>query len=221
MKSYYEILELVKNGKEPKLLVLKLNCGSRLYKANYDQEEFNYYGLADSNLEDSNFKYYLADTLLESQMFDEIIEVKEVCHKCGEYAAEYNQTYCEFCLGISKNKKKIKKLSYQQIGTYQLDQGLIDLIHTKNKKIQNQKDELNHLYKQRDKFKKNHEYLKQELNKLKKENQQLKLEKAQESHNDSLTIFELNLKVKLMEQEIATLQAVVPKKYRYNIIQIK
>lgn len=37
----------------------------------------------------------------------EIIEEKEMCHKCHKYPAEYNQTYCEFCLGISKEEKKI------------------------------------------------------------------------------------------------------------------
>ena len=37
----------------------------------------------------------------------EIIEEKEMCHNCHKYLAEYNQTYCEFCLGISKEEKKI------------------------------------------------------------------------------------------------------------------
>ena len=40
----------------------------------------------------------------------EIIEEKEMCHKCGKYPAEYNQTYCEFCLGISEEDKKIEKI---------------------------------------------------------------------------------------------------------------
>ena len=59
------------------------------------------------------------DTLLGSYIFDknrlndkvEIIEEKEMCHKCGKYPAEYNQTYCEFCLGISEEDKKIEKLN--------------------------------------------------------------------------------------------------------------
>ena len=41
----------------------------------------------------------------------EIIEKKEMCHKCHKYPAEYNQTYCEFCLGIGEDKK-IKKIKY-------------------------------------------------------------------------------------------------------------
>lgn len=28
------------------------------------------------------------------------MEEKNLCRRCGEYPAEYNQTYCEFCLGI-------------------------------------------------------------------------------------------------------------------------
>ena len=39
----------------------------------------------------------------------EILE-KEMCHKCHKYPAEYNQTYCEFCLGISKLEEKDKQL---------------------------------------------------------------------------------------------------------------
>lgn len=31
--------------------------------------------------------------------------INEMCHKCHKYSAEYNQTYCEFCLGISKLKE--------------------------------------------------------------------------------------------------------------------
>lgn len=38
-----------------------------------------------------------------------VIEEKEMCHKCHKYPAEYNQTYCEFCLGIGEDKR-IEKL---------------------------------------------------------------------------------------------------------------
>lgn len=40
-----------------------------------------------------------------------IKEEKEMCHKCGKYPSEYNQTYCEFCLGISEEDKKIEKIT--------------------------------------------------------------------------------------------------------------
>lgn len=38
------------------------------------------------------------------------VEEVEMCHKCHKHLAEYNQTYCEFCLGISEEDKKIKKI---------------------------------------------------------------------------------------------------------------
>jgi len=38
----------------------------------------------------------------------EILQEKEICHKCHKYPAEYNQTYCEFCLGISKLEEEKK-----------------------------------------------------------------------------------------------------------------
>lgn len=37
-------------------------------------------------------------------------EIKEMCHKCKKYPAEYNQTYCEFCLGISNKDDYITNL---------------------------------------------------------------------------------------------------------------
>ena len=37
---------------------------------------------------------------------------KEKCHKCKIYNAEYNQTECEFCLGISEKKPDINIIEY-------------------------------------------------------------------------------------------------------------
>ena len=36
---------------------------------------------------------------------------KEKCHKCKRYNAEYNQTECEFCLGISNKDDYIEQLN--------------------------------------------------------------------------------------------------------------
>ena len=57
----------------------------------------------------------------------EIIEEKEMCHKCGKYPAEYNQTYCEFCLGISEEDKKIEplKLNNSDVWTGRTNEDLI------------------------------------------------------------------------------------------------
>ena len=77
MISYLELLQMVKNGNAPDLIYLHLNCGKAYYQMYYDGGEFDYYGICDENDEDENFKYYLADTLLESQMIEENIEIIE------------------------------------------------------------------------------------------------------------------------------------------------
>ena len=38
---------------------------------------------------------------------------KEICHKCKKYPAEYNQTECEFCMGISTKDEYISELEKQ------------------------------------------------------------------------------------------------------------
>lgn len=75
MISYLELLNRVKNNDVADLILLKLNCGERYYQAYYDNDEFNYYGLCNEDEENADFRYYLSETLLESQMFDEIIEI--------------------------------------------------------------------------------------------------------------------------------------------------
>lgn len=77
MISYYDLLGMIKEGNEPDLVRLRLNCGEVYYQAFYDGDEFNYYGLFDGDNENDDFKYYLADSLLESQMFEKNIEVIE------------------------------------------------------------------------------------------------------------------------------------------------
>lgn len=77
MISYYDLLNTIKRGEAPDLIELKLNCGERYYQAFYDNDEFNYYGLCDEDLENFDFHYYLSDTLLESQMFDKCIKIIE------------------------------------------------------------------------------------------------------------------------------------------------
>lgn len=92
--SYYDLLELIKKGEEPDLIKLVMNCGERYYQAFYDYGEFSYYGLSENDEnEDENFKYYLADTLLESEMFDdniEIIEQPKKIEKIGVWYSLYN-----------------------------------------------------------------------------------------------------------------------------------
>lgn len=77
MISYYELLKMIKDGEEPQLIVLHMNCGSMEYQPIYDDGEFNYYEICDKKLENDNFRFYLGDTLLESQMIEPNIEIVE------------------------------------------------------------------------------------------------------------------------------------------------
>ena len=75
MISYLELLQLIKEGHEPQLIKLKLNCGERYYQPVYDLGNFNYYSLTNDEDEDENFNYYLAETMLESQMIEKNIKI--------------------------------------------------------------------------------------------------------------------------------------------------
>lgn len=75
MISYLELLHLVKNGRKIDLVELNLNCGKAYYRAYYDDGKFNYFGLSNKKREDVNFDYFLANSLLESQMFEKNIKI--------------------------------------------------------------------------------------------------------------------------------------------------
>lgn len=78
--SYFELLQLINDGEIPEKLKVHLTSEYRIYKADYDQGDFNGYILEDHYKEDDDFKYYLADCFLESMMFDSIIEIVEKCN---------------------------------------------------------------------------------------------------------------------------------------------
>ena len=77
MISYYELLAMVKEGKEPKRIRVHLtSTTSAIYCAEYDiDNSFNYYKLENENEENEMVKYYLCECFLESNMFDKDIEI--------------------------------------------------------------------------------------------------------------------------------------------------
>lgn len=75
MINYYELLGMIKEGKEPKKIKAHLTSTPKIYKAQYDGKEFNYYELDDSEEEDDDYKDYLAECFLESSMFEQNIEI--------------------------------------------------------------------------------------------------------------------------------------------------
>lgn len=111
MISYFELLQLIKDGKEPKKIKLYLisdNIGKE-YKAEYDCCDFSYYGLANMDEENENYKYYLSECFLESNMFDkkiEIIEEKKIPEKLENEHEFYSYVKYE------ENKNEIDKVLY-------------------------------------------------------------------------------------------------------------
>lgn len=77
MISYYDLLDMIQDGEEPQLIVLHLNCGSMEYQPVYDDGEFSHYERVPKDHQSENFKFYLSDTLLESQMIEPNIEIVE------------------------------------------------------------------------------------------------------------------------------------------------
>lgn len=120
MISYYDLLGMIKEGKEPKEIVLQLNCGTRTYIPEYDGGEFFLYKLKNMDLENEDFHYYLSDTLLESQMLEKCITVingkedlkKEMSKLQSEIDLLSNEVQKEYSKVIS-NRDRINYMKEQ------------------------------------------------------------------------------------------------------------
>ena len=110
--SYLDLLNKLSIEIIPDLIKLELNCGERYYQAFYDGGEFNYYGLCDAHLEDEDFKYYLSDTLLESQMFEDNIEIIEE-DKEIEKIKWNEKSQCQSFMSINKADEMLMSRSEQ------------------------------------------------------------------------------------------------------------
>jgi len=105
-----DLLNKIANGEEiPK----KIKIGNIIWT--FDKKEKTYF-MNDTCVE----LFYVENITKKLNDEVEILEEKEMCHKCHKYPAEYNQTYCEFCLGISElEEKKIpEKLNYKYINSF-------------------------------------------------------------------------------------------------------
>ncbi len=93
-----DLLIKIANGEKPKRF--KLFLGNNVYEYELS-DNGNYYEkeTEEEFTESINLTFCLNNRV-------EIIK-EEMCHKCHKYPAEHNQTYCEFCLCISKEEKKI------------------------------------------------------------------------------------------------------------------
>ena len=77
MISYYELLGMIKEDKAPKKIRLHLTSKPKIYKAVYDFGDFNYYTLYEEEIIDDDYKVYLSECFLESDMFEKNIEIIE------------------------------------------------------------------------------------------------------------------------------------------------
>ena len=104
MISYYELLGMIKEGNIPKKIKLHMCGTTRIYVADYDGEDFSNYWLENINDESDDFRCYLAECFLESDMFEENIEIIEEDKKIEhidinyfddeEYTAEQRINLC-------------------------------------------------------------------------------------------------------------------------------
>ena len=76
MISYYELLGMIKEDKEPNKIKVHLTSIPQVYVREDDLDDtFSYYGLEEEEKEDSDYHYYLAECFLESDMFEKNIEI--------------------------------------------------------------------------------------------------------------------------------------------------
>lgn len=75
MISYYELLGMINEGEAPRKLRVYLTGHPREYEAIDDIDGFSYYSLIGEA--DDDYRYYLAESYVESCMFDDNIEIIE------------------------------------------------------------------------------------------------------------------------------------------------
>lgn len=74
MISYYELLGMIKEDKAPNKIKVHLTSKPRVYEAQYDESDFSHYFIYDGDA-DEDYHYYLTECFLESDMFDDKIEI--------------------------------------------------------------------------------------------------------------------------------------------------
>lgn len=101
MISYYELLGMIKDGIIPEEVELDLRCADEpcIYRIDYDAGEFNCYVLKEDNKENHNYRYFLNECLLDSDVFDKnikIIEKEEGKLRPCKYKDCGNEKYFEY-----------------------------------------------------------------------------------------------------------------------------
>lgn len=89
MISYYELLGMIKDGNIPNKIKLHMCGTSRIYVADYDDEDFSNYCLENIDDKSDDFRCYLGECFLESDMFKEDIEIIEENNKIEHIDINY------------------------------------------------------------------------------------------------------------------------------------
>lgn len=106
--TIYDLLGMIKDNKAPKKIYY--NYDTYVYdKVAKDYKDINSCSyISEYMLNDGMGKFLNKEVEILGTTITLQTNAKEMCHNCEKYPAEYNQTYCEFCLGITP--KKIEKL---------------------------------------------------------------------------------------------------------------
>ena len=132
MISYYELLGMIKDDNIPKKIKLHMCGTTRIYVADYEDEDFSNYCLENINDESDDFRCYLAECFLESDMFEENIEITEEDKKI-EKIVKLNNVGNAKDLGEFEDK--------QQLNNHILKDKINELIDEINKIKESAKDE--------------------------------------------------------------------------------
>lgn len=106
MISYYELLGMIKEGKEPNKIKVHLNSTPKIYLKDDDIYEYCYYILDSKEIEDENYKDYLMDSFIESMMFEKNIEILE------EKTKKQTMTIIELFNKIANKEKVPTQITY-------------------------------------------------------------------------------------------------------------
>jgi len=120
MISYYELLGMIKEGKEPNKLRFHQVGTSKTYVREDDIDGSCWYVLENDCDCDDNFRTYLSDCLLECDMFDEKIEILDEKNINDKARFQYSEIPSwfekkELIKAINKNFEKHQKAIYEII----------------------------------------------------------------------------------------------------------
>lgn len=108
MISYFELLQMIKVGNIPKKVKLHFCGTTKEYCADYDIDDFSHYELCNKKEKDEDYKFYLSECFLESDMFDKSIEIVE--NENNEYFYTNDNRYNELVDIVLDLQERVKEM---------------------------------------------------------------------------------------------------------------